>query len=147
MPASAEPTVAARAWALFWRIFVDDKPRRMAVMGELGLSFMQAMALSRDGRAAAHERAGHLDAVRQLQRHRDRRPPEAAGLAERRPAEHDRRVKAILLTEKGEALRAEAMERMGRPPAPIAALSEKDARALRAILRRAAAHLDEPGGA
>src|ERR671934_75237 len=41
---------AEEAWALFWRIFSADKPRRMAVFSELGLSFQQAMAL------------GHLEA-------------------------------------------------------------------------------------
>ena len=44
------PSPAEEAWSLFWRIFSADKPRRMAVFSELGLSFQQAMAL------------GHLDA-------------------------------------------------------------------------------------
>lgn len=147
MPVSAEQcarTAAEEAWALFWRIFVDDKPRRMAVMAELGVPLMQAMALSRlepgvplpMSALATSMQCDNSNVTGIVDR------LEAAGLAERRPAEHDRRVKAILLTEKGEALRAEAMERMGRPPAPIAALSEADARALRDILRRAAAHLD-----
>ncbi|MDP9383815.1 MAG: MarR family transcriptional regulator [Actinomycetota bacterium] len=147
MPASAAQgaqTAAEEAWALFWRIFSDDKPRRMAVMADLGLSFMQSMALSRlepgvplpMSALATSMQCDNSNVTGIVDR------LEAAGLAERRPAEHDRRVKAILLTEKGEALRGEAMERMGRPPAPIAALSEKDAQALCVILRRAAAHLD-----
>src|SRR3954471_391218 len=48
MPTSEAATSAAQeAWGLFWRIFSADKPRRMAVMTELGLSFQQSMALMR----------------------------------------------------------------------------------------------------
>ncbi len=61
---------------------------------------------------------------------------EAAGLAERRSAAHDRRVKAVALTGKGEAVRAEVERRAGRPPEALAALSDDDATALRDILRR-----------
>jgi len=83
------PSPAEEAWAIFWRIFSADKPRRMAVFSELGLSFQQAMAL------------GHLEADEPLPMSAlagalqcdnsnvtgivDRL--EAAGLAERRPAE------------------------------------------------------------
>ena len=38
-------TAAREAWALFWRIFSADKPRRMATLNELGLAPMQSMAL------------------------------------------------------------------------------------------------------
>ena len=50
MPPSSTSAAAEEAWGLFWRIFSADKPRRMAVFSELGLSFQQAMAL------------GHLEA-------------------------------------------------------------------------------------
>ena len=62
---------------------------------------------------------------------------EARGLVERRAAERDRRVKMLHLTEEGAELRERLWERLSRPPEPIAALSEEDARALRDILRRA----------
>ena len=46
MSTSTVPSTAAReAWALFWRIFTADKPRRMALLNELGLAPMQSMAL------------------------------------------------------------------------------------------------------
>jgi hypothetical protein len=36
---TVDTTAAARdAWALFWRIFSADKPRRMATLSELGLA-------------------------------------------------------------------------------------------------------------
>ena len=59
---------------------------------------------------------------------------EAAGLAERRPSERDRRVKAVVLTEKGEWMRIEIDRRAGEPPPQLAALSDEDAIALRDIL-------------
>jgi DNA-binding MarR family transcriptional regulator len=130
---------AEEAWALFWRIFSADKPRRMAVFAELGLSFQQAMAL------------GHLEADEPLPMSSlavalqcdnsnvtgivDRL--EAAGLAERRSFEGDRRVKAVALTPLGESVRDQVRRRAGTPPPPIAALSDEDAATLRDVLQRA----------
>ena len=64
---------------------------------------------------------------------------EAHGLVERRPAEHDRRVKTLVLTDKGIATRAEVERSMSVPPPPLAGLSDADAAALRDILQRALA--------
>src|SRR5262245_41546235 len=94
------PSPAEEAWALFWRIFSADKPRRMAVFSELGLSFQQAMAL---GHLQADEPLPMSALATALQCDNsnvtgivDRL--EAAGLVERRPFEGDRRVKAVALT-------------------------------------------------
>jgi DNA-binding MarR family transcriptional regulator len=135
------PSPAEEAWALFWRIFSADKPRRMAVFSELGLSFQQAMAL------------GHLDAAEPLPMSAlavalqcdnsnvtgivDRM--EAAGLVERRAFEGDRRVKAVALTPLGELVRDQVRTRAGTPPPEIAGLSEEDATLLRDVLQRALA--------
>jgi MarR family transcriptional regulator, organic hydroperoxide resistance regulator len=62
---------------------------------------------------------------------------EAKGLAERRPSEVDRRVKAVVLTSKGSRLRARTMTEMRKPPAWLAGLSAADQRQLRDLLRRA----------
>jgi DNA-binding MarR family transcriptional regulator len=141
MPLSTRPTTGAaqEAWGYFWRIFVADKPRRLAVMTELGLSFQQSMALMRlqpdsplpMSALAAELQCDNSNVTGIVDR------LEAAGLAERRPAPHDRRVKAVALTEKGRALREEVQRRAGKPPAELARLSEEDAAALRDILRRA----------
>ena len=56
----------------------------------------------------------------------------SAGLAER-----DRRVKTVVLTPHGEAVRGELRRRAGTPPPEIARLSEADAQTLREILQRA----------
>jgi DNA-binding MarR family transcriptional regulator len=62
---------------------------------------------------------------------------EARGLVERRPAQQDRRVKELALTPAGIAVRAQMLERLTKPPEPIASLSAQDQQALCAILRRA----------
>jgi DNA-binding MarR family transcriptional regulator len=143
MPASP---AAREAWGLFWRIFSEDKARRMGIFGRLGIAPMQAQALisltpgEPMAMSALAERmqcdnsnvTGIADRL------------EAAGAVERRPAAHDRRVKTLVLTPAGEQLRLEVQRRMSEPPPAIAALSEEDARALREILARAVADIDGP---
>ncbi len=132
-------TAAKEAWALFWRIFTADKARRMATLNELGLAPMQSMALMqlRPGEpitmsAMAHalqcDNSNVTGIVDRL---------EAQGLVERRPAEHDRRVKTLVITETGTKVRDTVEQRMSVPPPPLAGLSDDDAAALRDILQRA----------
>ncbi len=140
IPAEPSTTTAAReAWGLFWRIFMEDKRRRWALLSEMGLAPQQAMALStlQPGEPmpmSALAEAMHCDnsnvtgIVDRL---------EAAGLAARQPSERDRRVKAVVLTEKGEWTRVEIERRAGQPPPRLARLSEEDAVQLRDILARA----------
>src|SRR3712207_2080221 len=117
-PSLHASTAAREAWGLFWRIFMEDKRRRWALLSEMGLSPQQAMALStlqpvEPMPMSALAEAMHSDnsnitgIVDRL---------EAAGLAERRPSERDRRVKAVVLTEKGEQTRVEIERRAGQPP-------------------------------
>jgi DNA-binding MarR family transcriptional regulator len=63
---------------------------------------------------------------------------EERGLAERRPAEHDRRVKLIALTAEGQRLRTRLIQEIEKPPDWMGRLSAPDQRALRDLLRRAA---------
>jgi len=111
----------------------------MAVFSELGLSFQQSMALM-NLEADAPVPMSALAASLQCDNSNvtgivDRL--EAAGLAERRPAERDRRVKTVVLTPHGEAVRDEVRRRAGTPPPEIAGLSDADAEKLREILQRA----------
>jgi DNA-binding MarR family transcriptional regulator len=137
---TVEATAAARdAWGLFWRIFSADKPRRMATLNELGLAPMQSMALMqlRPGEpmtmsAMAHALQCDNSNVTGIA---DRL--EAMGLIERRAAEHDRRVKTLVITELGTTVRDQVERHMSVPPPPLARLSEEDATALRDILQRA----------
>ena len=134
-----ESSAAREAWGLFWRIFMEDKRRRWAILSELGLSPQQAMAISTLKPGEPMPMSALADAM-----HADNSSItgivdrlEALGLAERRASERDRRVKAVILTEKGEWMRVEIDRRAGQPPPRLAALPEEDAVALRDILARA----------
>jgi DNA-binding MarR family transcriptional regulator len=138
-PSVEAPAAAREAWALFWRIFMEDKRRRWAILSEMGLSPQQSMAISTLKPGEPMPMSSLADAL-----HCDNSNVtgivdrlEAAGLAERRPSERDRRVKAVVLTEKGEWTRVEIERRVGQPPPRLANLSERDAARLRDILARA----------
>jgi MarR family transcriptional regulator, organic hydroperoxide resistance regulator len=68
---------------------------------------------------------------------------EERGLVERQAAPHDRRVKLLVLTNKGRRVREQIEARLADAPPPIETLSREDQRALRDILRRAVEQLDE----
>jgi MarR family transcriptional regulator, organic hydroperoxide resistance regulator len=132
-------SAAREAWGLFWRIFVEDKRRRWAILSEMGLSPQQSMAITTLKPGEPMPMSALADAM-----HCDNSSItgivdrlESAGLAERRPSERDRRVKAVVLTEQGERTRIEIDRRAGEPPPRLAALPEEDAAALRDILARA----------
>jgi DNA-binding MarR family transcriptional regulator len=139
--AASSAEVAREVWGLIWRMFSEDKPRRWAILSELGLSMQQSMALTNlepgvpmpMGALAELMHCDNSNVTGIVDR------LEAAELAERRPSERDRRVKAIVLTPKGERLRTEVMRRAGEPPPRLAALPPEDVAALREILARALA--------
>jgi DNA-binding MarR family transcriptional regulator len=135
---TASSTAAREAWALFWHIFSTDKPRRMATLNELGLAPMQSMALMQlqPGEPLTMSALAGLLMCDNSNVTGIADRLEAQGLVERRPAEHDRRVKTLVVTEKGVKVRGEVERRMGVPPPPLAGLSEEDALALRDILQR-----------
>jgi DNA-binding MarR family transcriptional regulator len=130
---------AVEAWALLWRLMQAHKPRVMALAQELGLAPMQLHALrliEPDVEVPMSSLAGKLfcDAsnvtgiVDRL---------EGRGLIERRPAEHDRRVKLLVLTAEGDRVRSLAERQLTQPPPEIAALPLEHKRALRDALHAA----------
>ena len=133
------PEAAREAWRLFWQIFMEDKRRRWSILSELGISPQQSMAIGTLKPGEPMPMSALADALHcdnsNITGIVDRL--EAAGLAERRPSSRDRRVKAVVLTEKGERMRVQLEQRAGEPPPRIAALSADDAGALRDILARA----------
>jgi DNA-binding MarR family transcriptional regulator len=142
-PAAPAPTrrpgPAEEAWDAMNRVFMATRGRMLGVSRELDLSPPQMIALRflRDGKPM-----GELAEVMHCDNSNitgivDRL--EQRGLVERRPAQHDRRVKLLVLTEEGARLREELERLMGEPPPSIAGLSRGDQRALRDILRRALA--------
>ena len=62
---------------------------------------------------------------------------ERAGLVERHPAQHDRRVTQLALTRSGQAVKRQAAAICNTPPSGIARLSDEDLNKLGEILGRA----------
>ena len=134
----------SEAWSLMHWMMVTNKQRLVAMAQEFELAPQQMIALRILGSGPrkmsdlAHalfcDNSNVTGIVDRL---------EQRGLVRRDAAEGDRRVKLLVLTDEGERVRVEITKRMAEPPAPIAALSEKDQKALRDILRRAVDGLSE----
>jgi DNA-binding MarR family transcriptional regulator len=121
------------------RLFWGMRPRMLRVAGEFSLTPPQLFAL----RQLDPEQPVPMRALAQAL-HCDSSNVtglvdglEAQGLVERREAEHDRRVRMLVVTERGAAVRARLHEAILAVPDPLAALSAEDQRALRDILQRA----------
>ncbi len=74
---------------------------------------------------------------------------ERLGLAVRRPAPQDRRVKLVVLTRKGERTRRQLMAEFYRPPTEIGSLARDDLEALGRVLAKVASvanNRDQPSG-
>jgi DNA-binding MarR family transcriptional regulator len=140
MASEVEPGSAVHeAWGLMSRLFWEMRPRMLRIANEFGLSPPQLFALrTLDPEQPVPMRAlakslhcdssnvtGLVDGLA------------AQGLVERREAEHDRRVRMLVVTERGAAIRARLHEAIQEVPEPLAALDEDDQRALLEILRRA----------
>jgi DNA-binding MarR family transcriptional regulator len=61
---------------------------------------------------------------------------ERLGLAERRAVPHDRRARHVVLTAKGERIRAEVLKEFHTPPAELLGLSRRDLEALAKSLEK-----------
>jgi MarR family transcriptional regulator, organic hydroperoxide resistance regulator len=116
-----------------------SKRRFMAIASEFDLSPPQVMALRQldpdepkpMSELAIALRCDNSNVTGIVDRLEDR------GLVERRPGEHDRRVKMLMITERGAQVRAGLAARLDEPPEALANLSPEDQRALRDIMRRA----------
>jgi DNA-binding MarR family transcriptional regulator len=130
---------ASEAWALMFELMHVSKQRFMAIASEFELSPPQVMALRHLDPAqpkpmselAAALRCDNSNVTGIVDRLEDR------GLVERRAADHDRRVKMLMITERGADVRARLSARLDEPPEPLARLSAEDQRTLRDIMRRA----------
>jgi DNA-binding MarR family transcriptional regulator len=135
----AETTDPVReAWALIARLFAPmGKHRFVAIAHEVGLAPQQAGALQAlagpvpmgNLAEALHCDSSNVTGI--VDRLEER------GLVRREPAEGDRRVKLVVLTDEGERLRREIVSRFAEPPRQLTRLSQRDQRTLRDILRRA----------
>ncbi len=133
------PAAVQEAWSLVGRLFWQMRPRMLAVAGEVGLTPPQMFALraldpqqpvpmrelAAQLKCDSSNVTGLVDGL------------EAQGLVERRSADHDRRVRMLVVTERGAQVRARITEAVEEVPPALASLSAEDQRALRDILRRA----------
>jgi DNA-binding MarR family transcriptional regulator len=137
--ATSQSSPASEAWQLIFGLFHDSRRRFFAIASEFELSAPQIMALRQldpdeprpmsELADAMHCDNSNITGI--VDRLEDR------GLVERRAGVRDRRVKMLVMTAQGVALREQLRERLDAAPAAIAGLSPEDQRALRDILRRA----------
>jgi MarR family transcriptional regulator, organic hydroperoxide resistance regulator len=137
--ASTRATPAGEAWQLMHRLFGVHKRRLMALCQEFELAPQQLIALRMLDPDAPSPMSSLAD-----QLHCDNSNVtgivdrlEARGLVARRSADHDRRVKMLVLTTEGAVVREQLAERFDEPPEQVASLSQSDQRALRDLLRKA----------
>jgi len=134
-----QDTAIQEAWSLIGKLFWEMRPRMIRLAAEFGLSPPQLFALRTldpDNPVSMRELASQLQCdssnvtglVDGLA---------AQGLVQRREAEHDRRVRMLVITERGAEVRERMQVAVQTVPAELAALSAADQRALRDILRRA----------
>jgi DNA-binding MarR family transcriptional regulator len=133
----APSSVAAEAWGLLSEVLHANRPKFMALCREFDLFPPQMLVLrSLDEPKPMRDVAQFLACdTSNLTGIIDRL--EQRDLVHRTADPKDRRVKLLVLTDKGQRLRKEITARMLVPPAEIAGLSAADQRALRDILRRA----------
>jgi DNA-binding MarR family transcriptional regulator len=136
-------SIGRETWSLLQELVLAQRPRWMAVIREYDLIPPHWIALQ-----ALEEPKPMGELAKQLSCDNsnvtwitDRL--EERGLVTRTQAEHDRRVRLLVLTAKGSKLREEISERLAEPPPAIAKLSLDDQRALRGILGRAVEHLGD----
>jgi MarR family transcriptional regulator, organic hydroperoxide resistance regulator len=129
-------------WELLFDLLMAERARFPAIAAEFDLSPTQVhvLRLLEPGKAMPMGRlAGGLGCdASNITGVVDRL--EARGLVRRRAGERDRRVKVLVVTERGLDLRRRLLMRMAEPPEPIRRLSPADQRALAQILRRALDH-------
>jgi DNA-binding MarR family transcriptional regulator len=141
MSVTAPPrrTAASEAWVLIAELVASQRTRTMCVCSEFDLAPGQLHALKwldpespkpmRDlATALACDNSNVTGIIDRL---------EDRGLVERRPGANDRRVKMLVVTPKGQALRHEIKARMEEAPEPLLRLDADEQRLLRDLLRKA----------
>ena len=124
--------LARQVWGLMFDFLMRTAPERTRSLGRRGLTPNDARALSSLDRKAGRTMRDlaeewECDAsnatwiVDRLER---------AGLAERRAVPTDRRVRHVVLTSKGERVKAELLDEFHTPPAELLGLSRKELEAV-----------------
>ncbi len=137
---TAPRRTADEAWALMGRLWHANKGRFFAAINEFDLSPPQALALRHLEPGSPLPMSALADLLHCdnsnitgiVDRLEDR------GLVERRPAAHDRRVKHLLVTDRGAQVRERLAERMDSAPEEMDRLTKAEQRQLLALLRKVA---------
>jgi len=137
---TASRTAADEAWALMGRLWHANKGRFFAAINEFELSPPQALALRHLEPGSPLPMSALADLLHCdnsnitgiVDRLEDR------SLVERRPAAHDRRVKHLLVTDRGAEVRERLMDRMDTAPDELSRLTKAEQRQLLALLRKVA---------
>jgi MarR family transcriptional regulator, organic hydroperoxide resistance regulator len=135
--ARAAKDAGSESWSLLQELVFSQRPRWIAVIKEYDLippHWIALQALDEPkpmGELAKALSCDNSNVTWITDRLEERE------LVTRTPAPHDRRVRLLVLTKKGRALREQINARLAEPPPPIAGLSRDDQNALRDVLRRA----------
>jgi DNA-binding MarR family transcriptional regulator len=137
VPATVSP--ASEAWSLLEDLMLETKQQFLGLAREFELpphALVALRELEPESPSPMSDLATclHLDnstVTGIVDRLEDR------GLVERRTGAHDRRVKMLVVTDEGAAIRKRIVDRFNAVPTPITRLSTEDQVALRDILRRA----------
>lgn len=140
---AAKPTagaLSARVWRALFDLLMRSAPERGRTLAQRGLT-------PNDSRALFSLDTGSGRSMRSLADAWKCDPSNATwivdrleklGLAERKDVPHDRRVKLVVLTAKGQKTRAALLNEFYRPPAEISTLDAEDLQALDRILAKLA---------
>jgi DNA-binding MarR family transcriptional regulator len=129
-------SAAAEAWALLRTLFGLQRRRFLIAAAALDLHPAQAGALMQlasplpMNELAARLACDNSNVTGLIDR------LEARGLVSRRPSSDDRRVKHVVLTDAGQQLRDQMLDRVAQPTRGFQRLSEGEHRQLRDLLER-----------
>ena len=138
---SAKPTagaLSARVWRALFDLLMRSAPERGRTLAQRGLT-------PNDSRALFSLDTGSGRSMRSLADAWKCDPSNATwivdrleklGLAERKDVPHDRRVKLVVLTAKGQKTRTTLLNEFYRPPAELSTLDVKDLEELDRILAK-----------
>ena len=138
MSKPASDALARRVWQALFDLLIRSAPARTASLARRGLTPNDSRALfsldpgtGRSMRSLADEwQCDPSNATFIVDR------LEELGLASRQPLLHDKRVKLVVLTRKGEKTRAELLHEFHQPPAEFAGLDRADLEALERIVAK-----------
>lgn len=137
-PSTTKAALAGQAWSLMFDYLIRSAPERTSSLAKRGLTPNDSRALFGLARDEGRTMRSLADAwqcdpsnatwiVDRL---------ETLGLAERRTVPHDRRVKLVVLTARGQRTRSALLEEFHRAPAELAALERDDLESLLRVMRK-----------